>query len=243
MRWQISTRVCRLIILVIWLFSFLITLPWAIYFTLQPMYPDDPFNPDTQTCQEMWPNPYSNAIYFLVANLTMCYLIPLALISVCYVLIWIKVWTRKLPGETKDQSMDQMIQKSKIKVVKMLMTVVVMFALSWLPLYAIFSVVKCSAPLWGVKLDEEAVSVSIPVAQWLGASNSCINPILYAFFNKKFRTGFQLLLTGNKCCGTLHYEFTYKTSTFRSNSTCASRISKTSDRRATLASFNNVTPV
>lgn len=38
----------------------------------------------------------------------------------------------------------------------------------------------------------------LPVAQWLGAANSCINPILYAFMNRKFRAGFWHLF--RTCC-------------------------------------------
>ena len=28
-----------------------------------------------------------------------------------------------------------------------------------------------------------------PVAQWLGLANSAVNPMVYAYFNKKFRHG------------------------------------------------------
>lgn len=38
MRWQVSKRVCRSIILAIWLLSGSITLPWALFFKLQPLY-------------------------------------------------------------------------------------------------------------------------------------------------------------------------------------------------------------
>lgn len=36
------------------------------------------------------------------------------------------------------------------------------------------------------------LDVGVPVAQFLAASNSSINPILYAFMNKKFRQGFKV---------------------------------------------------
>jgi len=42
MKCQISTRVCRILILIIWTFSFAISLPWAIYFRLTPLNPHIP---------------------------------------------------------------------------------------------------------------------------------------------------------------------------------------------------------
>jgi hypothetical protein len=51
--------------------------------------------------------------------------------------------------------------------------------------------------------EEELLQVATPIAQWLGSSNSCINPILYAFFNKKYRKGFVAIIRSKKCCGKL----------------------------------------
>lgn len=53
-----------------------------------------------------------------------------------------KVASRDIPGETKDAQKDRIQQQSKIKVVKMLALVVILFVLSWLPLYAIFTILK-----------------------------------------------------------------------------------------------------
>lgn len=85
----------------------------------------------------------------------------------------------------------------------MLVVVVILFVLSWAPLYIIFARVKlgAQADAW----EEEVVAWATPVAQWLGASNSCINPILYAFFNNKYRRGFQAILQSRRCCGRLRY--------------------------------------
>lgn len=53
-----------------------------------------------------------------------------------------KVSRRDIPGETKDAQKDRIHQQSKIKVVKMLALVVILFVLSWFPLYTIFAVIK-----------------------------------------------------------------------------------------------------
>lgn len=153
---------------------------------------------------ESWPTPYSGNVYFVLANLIMCYLLPLCLISVCYFLIWRRVCCRTLPGEPQGNGR-HLIHRSKVKVIKMLLVVIILFAFSWLPLYVIFTRIKLGGPITpGV--DETLIYNLLPFAQWLGTSNSCINPILYAFFNRKFRVGFSAVLHSGSCCSPLYYD-------------------------------------
>lgn len=130
-------------ILCIWVIALGSTIPWALFFELVPVFKEAP---DVLLCIEMWPAGLDGALYFLLANLVACYLVPMLLITLCYVLIWIKVWKRSIPGDSKDAQMDRMQQKSKIKVVKMLIAVVILFVLSWMPLYYIFARIKLGAP-------------------------------------------------------------------------------------------------
>ncbi|XP_075548974.1 neuropeptide SIFamide receptor-like [Dermacentor variabilis] len=198
MKRQISLRTCRVVIAVIWAFSLTITLPWTFFFRLMPMLSES--ETTLQVCREDWPTEGMGVLYFIVANLVLCYLLPLCVITLCYVFIWLKVWRRRPPGEAHDFGVENIIQRSKIKVAKMLLVVVVVFAISWLPLYAIFARLKMGEPLADGSLEQSLIEVAAPVAQWLGASNSCINPILYAFFNSKFRMGFKAILFRRKCC-------------------------------------------
>lgn len=87
----------------------------------------------------------------------------------------------------------------------MLFVVIMLFACSWLPLYAIFTRIKLGGPI-SPGVDEWVVYNLLPFAQWLGAANSCINPILYAFFNRKFRAGFWAILHSGSCCSPLYYD-------------------------------------
>ncbi|ETN65014.1 hypothetical protein AND_003213 [Anopheles darlingi] len=208
---QITKRRARFMIVCIWIIALGSTVPWALFFDLVPIIPEAP---DIKLCVEVWPPGTDGALYFLLANLVACYLLPMTLITICYILIWIKVWRRSIPGDSKDAQMDRMQQKSKIKVVKMLVVVVILFVLSWLPLYVIFARIKLGGAL--ESSEEELLQIATPIAQWLGASNSCINPILYAFFNKKYRKGFAAIIRSRKCCGRLRY---YETVAIASSST------------------------
>lgn len=89
----------------------------------------------------------------------------------------------------------------------MLVAVVVVFALSWLPLYIIFTRVKLSGKEQNFEeWEEDLQSIVMPIAQWLGLSNSCINPLLYAFLNKKYRSGFIAILKTRSCCAPIRLD-------------------------------------
>ncbi|KAF4528055.1 hypothetical protein B566_EDAN012016 [Ephemera danica] len=142
----------------------------------------------SSTCY-IWPTPSCGDMYFVAAHLIMCYLAPLAVISVCYTLVWRRVLKRRLPGETtQGRNVAIMMHRTRAKAIQMLIVVVTSFALSWLPLYALFVWVKLGPPPRS-PAEEAFIDATLPVAQWLGAANSCINPVLYAFFNRRFRAG------------------------------------------------------
>ncbi|GIY28345.1 neuropeptide SIFamide receptor [Caerostris darwini] len=167
MTWQITSRGCHFIIGAIWTFSITLTLPWMVYFRLIQIGRTTK-NDNLYVCREIWPTESMGVTYFIVANLILCYLLPLFIILLCYGFIWLKVWRRKLPGEG--------IHNNGIKV---------------------------GDPYPENSMEEFIIQVFAPVAQWLGASNSCINPVLYAFFNAKLRAGFKAVLFGKKpCCST-----------------------------------------
>ncbi|CAL4069809.1 unnamed protein product, partial [Meganyctiphanes norvegica] len=211
---QITKRRARAIIILIWIMAIVSAMPNVIYFEIVIYH-----NSDIELCMEEWPNKESEKLYFLISHLFLCYLLPLVLICICYVMIWIKVTTRSVPGETRDAAIMEMQQRSKIKVVKMLVVVVIIFMLSWLPLYVIFTRIKLGEHLGGTlnEFQQQLLGIVTPIAQWLGASNSCINPILYAFFNKKYRNGFIAIVKSRSCCATLRFD-SYSQSTMRRSS-------------------------
>lgn len=69
-----------------------------------------------------------------------------------------------------------------------LASVVLAFAVSWIPYFVLFTV-KPFLP------DPEVVNAHLDLSfLWLGYVNSAINPFLYAFYNSSFRQGFKRVL-------------------------------------------------
>jgi len=67
-----------------------------------------------------------------------------------------------------------------------MITVVVIYALCWLPIHAITLIGDRHPDIWAF---QHIQSVWV-VCHWLAMSNSCYNPIVYYWMNAKFRNGF-----------------------------------------------------
>lgn len=111
MKFQITTRRARIIIFIIWVVALTTTIPWPVYFNLTSLSLN---SPEILLCVEQWPSKHEEYVYFMVANVIFCYLLPLSLILICYVMIWIRVWSRSIPTESKDVHMERIQQRSKV---------------------------------------------------------------------------------------------------------------------------------
>uniref|UniRef100_A0ABM5GKK6 Neuropeptide FF receptor 2 n=1 Tax=Pogona vitticeps TaxID=103695 RepID=A0ABM5GKK6_9SAUR len=139
-------------------------------------------------CREDWPNQDMRKIYttVLFANI---YLAPLSLIVIMYARIGITLFHTPLPAGGKQGQERHSVYKKKLKVVKMLILVALLFILSWLPLWTL-AMLSDYADLSEAQL--QTINIYIyPFAHWLAFFNSSINPIIYGFFNENFRRGFQ----------------------------------------------------
>lgn len=162
MDWHMGRRQARWTIACIWLFSLTIMLPWALFFQLVPYRYD---NRVIQVCEEAWPSERVGILYFVCANLILLYLLPAVVIILCYLGIWFKIKRRNIPGvRPQGLKVELIIQKSKLKVIKMMMVVVVIFLLSWLPLYLIFARVKLAERR--SEWEEWIITTFMPLAQW-----------------------------------------------------------------------------
>ncbi|XP_062991277.1 neuropeptide FF receptor 2 [Elgaria multicarinata webbii] len=149
-------------------------------------------------CREDWPNQDMRKIYttVLFANI---YLAPLSLIVIMYARIGITLFSIAVPAAGKQGQERHSVYKKKLKVIKMLLIVALLFILSWLPLWTLAMLSDYA------DLNEEQLRIIniyiYPFAHWLAFFNSSVNPIIYGFFNENFRRGFQAAFRLQLCSG------------------------------------------
>lgn len=141
-----------------------------------------------EVCIEDWSPVFDAATAprnYTVVLFVSLYLTPLLTMAVLYSIIGWKLWKRKRLGEQVN-SVDP-AQAAKKKVIKMLITVVLLFAACWLPLY-IYQFIVFFALHKLPCFDSNFVFYFISL--FLSHANSAINPFLYALFNRNYREGF-----------------------------------------------------
>ena len=129
------------------------------------------------------------------------FLLPLGLVCVLYFFMLKRLlYGSMLGGSQSSESM-----RSKKRVSKMVVIVVIVFALCWAPIQLMFLIQAFSTNMELVQ-SNTFIQMRIP-ATCLAYMNSCVNPILYAFFSENFRKSFKKLLCHHKGAQPLRVEF------------------------------------
>ena len=123
-------------------------------------------------------------IFHVIAFIIM-YAFPLLVIAVSNSLIAYRIWFHKGPGVGSRRLSNVSVRATRRKVVKLLMVVVIVFAVSWLPTYVLHYYIYFQHDVYN----------RIPLAWVLllfcvSHSNCAMNPLLFIAFNKKFRHAF-----------------------------------------------------
>ncbi|CDQ60286.1 unnamed protein product [Oncorhynchus mykiss] len=156
--------------IVIWVAAIFAALPHAVFSTTATVSNEElclvKF-PDTVDAQ-FWLGLYHSQ------KVLIGFLIPLGIISVCYLLLLRFITSKNVNTSTA---------KRRSKVTKSVTIVVLSFFLCWLPNQALTA--------WGILIKHNAYA--FPVSVCLAHSNSCLNPILYCLMRREFRKALKKL--------------------------------------------------
>ncbi|KAJ8391884.1 hypothetical protein AAFF_G00085000 [Aldrovandia affinis] len=135
-------------------------------------------------CREIWPQAKLKQVYNVLLFVTL-YCLPVTFNLIISFLTGRKLWSTSRHFSELD-SRSQAVHSSRLKtrknIAKMVVALVLLFAISWLPLYMadIWIDREERPPPWILQLR--------PFAQWLGLTNSSLNPICYCFIGDLYRS-------------------------------------------------------
>ncbi|KAI4580666.1 hypothetical protein MJG53_010208 [Ovis ammon polii x Ovis aries] len=181
---RISTTKGVIYISVIWTMATFFSLPHAIcqkLFTFK--YSEDIIR---SLCLPDFPEPADLFWKYLdLATFILLYILPLLIISVAYARVAKKLWLCNTIGDVTTKQYLALRRKKK-KTIKMLMLVVVLFALCWFPL-------NCYVLLLSSKVIRTNNALYFAF-HWFAMSSTCYNPFIYCWLNENFRVELKALL-------------------------------------------------
>ena len=132
-------------------------------------------------------SPLALFTFVLVIN----YLLPLAIISILYIIVAGKLWLHEMPEDDETRVHQRQQKISKKKVIRMLIIVVAVFAVCWLPVHVFLMdvLIKMDLSKWPPFL--------VYFCYWLSQANSAINPWLYIGLDEKMKAAFTKKV---QCC-------------------------------------------
>ncbi|PSN53994.1 Allatostatin-A receptor [Blattella germanica] len=119
-------------------------------------------------------------IFFLTSYAT-----PLALICGLYLWLLVRLWRGAAPGGHVSAES----RRGKKRVTRMVVVVVVIFAVCWFPIQLILVLKSVDK----YEITNTSVMIQI-ISHVLAYMNSCVNPILYAFLSDHFRKAFRKVI-------------------------------------------------
>ncbi|KAM4031485.1 QRFP-like peptide receptor [Anomaloglossus baeobatrachus] len=187
-----TTRRLGFMILVVWIFSSGLCVPLLFMNRTQNLVLF-PGHLAVVVCTERWPSINMKLIYnFLL--FCVLYVFPVLFnLLICF------LTSRRLWGasdtviENNSWSMSGSRLKARKKIAKMVVALVLLFTVSWLPLYVVdiwidinMSYMPSNEALGHFKHDW--ILQVRPFAQWLGLTNSTLNPLCYCFVGNLYRS-------------------------------------------------------
>ncbi|EHB06224.1 Neuromedin-K receptor [Heterocephalus glaber] len=175
---RLSATATRIIIGSIWILAFLLAFPQCLYSKIKVM-------PGRTLCYVQWPEGPKQHFTYHIIVIILVYCFPLLIMGVTYTIVGLTLWGGEIPGDTCNKYQEQL--KAKRKVVKMMIIVVVTFAICWLPYHIYFILTAIYQQLNRWKYIQQVYLASF----WLAMSSTMYNPIIYCCLNKRFRAGFK----------------------------------------------------
>ncbi|ROT68912.1 neuropeptide F receptor [Penaeus vannamei] len=187
-----------LTLLLIWKVSFILALPNFIWRTLKHHVVNLPDLYSVNFCFEDWPMEHGRG-YYSVFVIVVQYCLPIVTVSVSYAMICRKLRFRLENSSVRNSKKTEREDKRMKKTNTLLISIALIFCLSWLPLNLYNLIVDFYNPFGD---DMEKLLIVYAVCHMMGMSSACSNPLMYGWLNDNFRKEFLEIfrLICPRCC-------------------------------------------
>ncbi|KAM9640872.1 putative G-protein coupled receptor 19 isoform 1-T2 [Morphnus guianensis] len=188
---KVSREKAKKMILASWLFDAVLASPAFFFYGS---------NSDDH-CNFFLPSSWEGALYGAI-HLLVVFLIPSILIILFYQKVIRYIWRIGTDGRTVRRTMN-IVPRTKVKTIKMFLTLNSVFLLSWLPFYVV--------QLWHPQETDYRKSTLLFLAvTWVSFSSSASKPTLYSVYNANFRRGMKetFCMSAMKCYRSNAYTIT-----------------------------------
>ena len=139
----------------------------------------------TQVCYHEWHEDWEMSTLFykaeMIVRVVVTYAVPLVIMAVVYSLIAFYLWRHNPPGHVNHQAYAKRARKRRA-VIKMMMTVVTVFALCWLPVH-----VNHIISLFYTNAYDAIPAILRWLFYWLAHANAAVHPWLFIVFSENLR--------------------------------------------------------
>ena len=214
---RMEIKVCLLIIAAVWVAAGILTFPYGWFMNLDKSdlhENDDGVIVREYYCEEAWPREESKTAFGFSTTILQ-FVIPFVIIAFCYIRVCCKLRERARckPG-AKSARKEEIERERTRRTNRMLISMVLIFGMSWLPLNIHNLIMDVYPPASGWFYSRAFFFLAHAAAM----SSTCYNPFLYAWLNDNFRKEFKQVLpcfkSGQKRGSSKSYP---KRSNFRSN--------------------------
>ncbi|CAH0596869.1 unnamed protein product [Chrysodeixis includens] len=223
LKFKSTTNRAKTAMVIIWAVSLTFNFPEIIVLTTEKSVPLRFELEYLVQCIATW-SPQTDLVWHII-KVIFIYTLPLLLMTVAYHQIVKVLWrSEKIPGQaetTKLAPAEQTQLRSRRKAAKMLVAVVIMFAVCYFPVH-LLSVLRYTLDME----QNDVITCLALISHVLCYANSAINPLIYNFMSSKFRREFRRAF----CCSTARD---------LDNFTTLSRITTSKKRSGDLMTFEN----
>uniref|UniRef100_A0A6J0VFC4 QRFP-like peptide receptor n=1 Tax=Pogona vitticeps TaxID=103695 RepID=A0A6J0VFC4_9SAUR len=141
-------------------------------------------------CREIWPQERVRQAYsFLLFCILYCLPVLFNLVICCLTVH--RLWSPTRPLRDSG-AVNHVLPASRLKIRKkvaqMVVALVLLFAISWLPIYMVDIWIEFNSPKSLGDASPSWILLLRPFAQWLSLTNSSLNPICYCFVGNLYRS-------------------------------------------------------